>query len=271
MTSTTTAPLKPTRLFAKPGSKVSPEANSCDESKLAREILAGNPEALDWFQNHARPRVSAHLCAAAWNEETRFLALDVVDDLFSECFGGFAASRPESVRPRLLESYEGRSSIVTWLTRCALNRLKSQVRSKAFSTRAFPVASPNAERILEGLVAPDNSSVAVDTDHPLREVMREALKTMARDMPDDLILIQLHFIHGVERNRLARAWGIHGSTIGRRIEKTLLHLRHCLEAETRKLAARGGKKAILPYNSQDFLEVGCEGFFNLTHEFCEIN
>lgn len=227
----------------------------------ARSILEGEEETLLWFLDEVRSDVSAYLLSSCWRNRTRQLAEDVVEEVFAECFGGFARSGRNANRTPLLLRYKGEASLPTWLKRVARNRLLSRMRSMEERLRFFP--EPNdtfcckeprgGNRSRTGSESPFAATTAVDSrHHPLRSAMAAAIREIEGERQEDLVLLKLHYLHGVAKNRLALAWSVEPCTIGRRIERVSLEIRCKAKAHL------PASTSAIRYGVEDFLEAGCE-------------
>ncbi len=171
------------------------------------------------------------------------------------------AGRNARFTPLLLR-YAGEASLSTWLKRVARNRLVSRMRSLEERLRVFPepedldsgLESKEENRTRSGcLVDAVSSDSPIELkNHPLLSAMAAALVEVDGALRDDLLMLKLHYLHGVAKNRLALAWGIEPSTVGRRIDRVILEIRRRAKAHL-PASARA-----MCYGIEDFLEAGCE-------------
>lgn len=249
------------------------KSESPDQRELARRILAGDPAATRYLLETIKPDVEAFLFHQCWNGQNRSLSLarEVIDDLFSECFGGFARN---TGRKPLLASYRGGAKLATWLKTAARHRLITRMTAKRERDRVEPTKTDTLDDLLEGqsddhavdptmIYARESGRPAAAEDDPESErnvvkmALREAIEALEESDPDVLVLIELHFLHGVQQNVLARSWKVQPSTITRQIQRALERLRVDTMNAIRRSQWRLGISFELTYTVEDFLEADC--------------
>ena len=99
-----------------------------DDLTFARRVSEGWPEEIERFLNEFRPTVLHYITKLSWDARSREEAMNAVNDVFSECFGGFAGNGKNAEgkkRVPLLERYKGHGSLEGWLKRSVRNRFYS--------------------------------------------------------------------------------------------------------------------------------------------------
>jgi len=219
------------------------KAKRRDDLTFARRVMDGWPGEISRFLNEFRPAVQAYLMKLSWDARSREEATNAVDDVFSECFGGFAGKgRNGKKRVPLLQRYEGFGSLEGWLKRSARNRFYSALRRSEYRQRAAGV-QPEADWVDAVTVDPGTTTsrgdrdldghsseypVTCDERERIREAIAAAFQSLANFDSQALIFLRLHFLEKVKKQRIAAAWDQHPATVGRRINSGLEHLREQL-------------------------------------------
>ena len=236
--------LCPQRSIAKPTPTESKsKSKRRDDLTFARRVMEGWPGEVSRFLNEFRPAVQAYLLKLSWDARSREEACNAVDDVCSECFGGYAGTgRNGKKRVALLQRYQGFGSLEGWLKRSARNRFYSALRRSEYRQRAAGV-EPEADWVDAVSVDPKSHvnsatpglnghfskySVTSDERERIREAIAEAFQSLAAVDSQALIFLRLHFLEKVKKQRIAEAWDQHPATVGRRINTGLAHLREQL-------------------------------------------
>lgn len=194
-----------------------------EDVALVQKALAGDEETARVFESEYRPTLERVLMARG---VARGDAEDLVADIIAECFG---AGRKGALEVRLLEKYEGRSSLSTWLIRITWNRWLDLKRRDKFRGE-LPRYEDDEARGTDGFdrVADDHEDEDfIETD--LAELMAGAIKSAFASLePDVLVMLKLSFLHGVSQTDIARMWQCDQT----RISRTLSSARSQIAAET---------------------------------------
>lgn len=210
-----------------------------DDLAFARRVSEGWPEEIERFINEFRPSVLHYITKLSWDARSRDEAVNAVNDVFSECFGGFAGNGKNAEgkkRVPLLHRYKGHGSLEGWLKRSARNRFYSALRRSEYRQRASSIepeaewfdATPTESR---KSMANISNSITEAVDVPMEEQQRirvaiaEAFESLSEVDSQALIFLRLHFLENVKKQRIAEAWQQHPATVGRRINSGLEHLR----------------------------------------------
>jgi RNA polymerase sigma factor (sigma-70 family) len=205
------------------------------------ESLAGDHGAESLFDSDLKPFIEALLWKRCSDERSRQKASDIAADVISDCFGA-------SVRPRgddrLLNLYNGTVPFRQWLATVAISRLKNWWRSGQWRFEQ------QAEE-LETVKSPtDFAAEPVTQDPEIAVLLADAVRwAFVHLEPQRAVFLRLVFLYDIKRERIARMWGCHPSTIGREITMGLATLR------TRTLEYLRRADPFLEIEWQDCLEV----------------
>ena len=210
-----------------------------DDLTFARRVSEGWPEEIERFLNEFRPTVLHYITKLSWDARSREEAMNAVNDVFSECFGGFAGNGKNAVgkkRVPLLQRYKGHGSLEGWLKRSARNRFYSALRRSEYRQRAANIepeaewfdATPTESRKSTSKTSSsvtDASDVPMEEQERIRVAISEAFDSLSEADSQALIFLRLHFLEKVKKQRIAEALQQHPATVGRRITAGLEHLR----------------------------------------------
>lgn len=215
-----------------------------DDLRLARDALAGDAAAASRMQDEYFGMVRRILMARGLNPTD---ASDLVADLAADCFGGrpgAATSAP------LLEKFEGRSALSTWLVRAAWNRWLDHKRRDKFKgelPRASNVEREGGEDAFDRI--PQNGDEhALDRD--LAELMTCSIRAAFQSLPSEtLLILKLVYVYRVRQGAIARIWNWDQSKVSR----LLATARDEVEKATMQEVAKADPGLELVW--EDFLEL----------------
>jgi len=154
---------------------------------------------------------------------------EISADIWSEALQAWKGKRP------LLERFDGEGDIVSFLGRCALNRLIDFKRRAKFrgdlpesNHRGENRTSPadNFDR-LEGEIGKFG-----EVDDALVDLLRDSLvKAMSQCAPQSLLMIKLASLHGVQQKTISDMWGWSRSKVCRAMNAEIDKLREATLAE----------------------------------------
>ncbi len=155
----------------------------------------------------------------------RVQAEDLVADIVAECFG---AGKSGQTRP-LLEKFEGRSSLSTWMIRTTWNRWLDLKRRDKFRGE-LPSYDDDGERSGDRFdriagVDPDENVLDSDLSELMGRAIREAFDSLG---PEVLLMLKLSYLHGISQSVIARMWQCDQT----RVSRTLTAARQQVAAET---------------------------------------
>ena len=129
---------------------------------------------------------------------------DLVADVIAECFG---AGKKGETRP-LLEKFEGRSSLSTWLIRITWNRWLDLKRRDKFRGE-LPVYTDRddagGEDQFDRVAGANLDENLLDED--LSALMGRAIKAAFDSLdPGLLLMLKLSYLHGISQSTIAQMW-----------------------------------------------------------------
>lgn len=184
---------------------------------LARCCNSGDVDAVRFLVTTNNQR----LFRAAWSIlKNRQEAEDAVQSAYAKAFVA-------------LKSFEGRSTLATWLTRIAINealaRRRIQERQrKNLEAEGVEVLENYREQLAKGSHAPNPEAEAA------RDQLRSMLERAIADLPENFrTVFVLHEIEGVPVEEAAEALGIPAGTVKTRLMRARRKLQQALAPELR--------------------------------------
>jgi RNA polymerase sigma-70 factor, ECF subfamily len=202
------------------------------ELAMARACARGSASAWDYFLRQHRQKLYG---AASLMAKDSFVARELVDSLCSELFG--IRESEDGRRLSKFQSYTGRGSLDGWLRALIaqeyVNRYRNQRRAVSFEEHL----SGN-----QGIPA-DESIDAAAVDARLEQAVNEALLGLPSE--GRLILVS-YYLDGHKLAEIARMFGVHESTISRKLDKITASLRKQIVRSLRKrgMSARAAEEAL---------------------------
>lgn len=206
-----------------PSSEIKPLKYAIDLDLVDRAI-AGETSAVREFQDTYRPMLERVLMSRGVD---RVQAEDLVADIIAESFG---AGKNGTTRP-LLEKFEGRSSLSTWMIRTTWNRWLDLKRRDKFRGE-LPSYQDEDDRSGDQFdriagVDPDENLLDNDLSELMGRAIREAFDSLG---PEVLLMLKLSYIHGISQAVIARMWQCDQT----RVSRTLTAARQQVASETMK-------------------------------------
>jgi RNA polymerase sigma factor (sigma-70 family) len=150
---------------------------------------------------------------------------EIIDDLPGDLLAGVDR---DGKTVKLLEMYQGRASLRSWITVVALSRLKSWWRGPGYRKRERGIEPHQDQDALSvnGSDGPDGEPYdASDVLALLADALADSLRTLS---PRESVCLRLVYLHSVEQQRLARMLGCHAATISRDLDQTKLAIKRRL-------------------------------------------
>ena len=171
-----------------------------EDLDLVDRAVSGDVAAVRDFQETYRPMLERVLMSRGVD---RLQAEDLVADIIAESFG---AGKSGQTRP-LIEKFEGRSSLSTWMIRITWNRWLDLKRRDKFRGE-LPSYDDDDDRLGDQFdrVAgnnPDDELLDSDLSELMGLAIREAFDSLG---PDVLLMMKLSYLHGVSQANIARMW-----------------------------------------------------------------
>lgn len=195
-----------------------------EDLDLVDRAIAGEANAVREFQDTYRPMLERVLMSRGVD---RVQAEDLVADIIAESFG---AGKNGTTRP-LLEKFEGRSSLSTWMIRTTWNRWLDLKRRDKFRGE-LPSYDDDDDRSgdqFDRVAGADLEENILDSD--LSELMGRAIREAFDSLgPEVLLMLKLSYIHGISQAVIARMWQCDQT----RVSRTLTAARQQVATETMK-------------------------------------
>lgn len=193
-----------------------------EDLDLVDRAMDGDAVAVREFQDTYRPLLERVLMSRGVD---RVQAEDLVADVVAECFG---AGKSGQTRP-LLEKFEGRSSLSTWMIRTTWNRWLDLKRRDKFRGE-LPSYEDDDERSGDQFdrvagADPDENVLDSDLSELMGRAIREAFDSLG---PEILLMLKLSYLHGISQSVIARMWQCDQT----RVSRTLTAARQQVAAET---------------------------------------
>ena len=190
---------------------------SLGDAELARRCAARDRDAI----THVIGANNQRLFRTAWSIlKNRQEAEDVVQSCNAKALAAIA-------------TFEGRSSLTTWLTRIAINealarRRSQERRRKHLEAEGVEVLENYREQLAKGSQAPSPEAEAA------REQLRSILERAIADLPENFrTVFVLHEIEGVSVEDAAEALAIPSGTVKTRLMRARRKLQQALAPEVR--------------------------------------
>ena len=187
-----------------------------DDLTIARAALSGDSAAVDAVLGELPYSLSVLLskCTDSDSEEK---AREIIEDLPGDLLGGVER---DGKTVKLLEMYQGRASLRSWITVVALSRLKSWWRGPGYRKRERGVEPSQDQSVLPGEGGYGSDGEPYDGSDVL-SLFADALTDSLRSLtPRESVCLRLVYLHSVEQQRLARMFGCHAATISRDLDQT---------------------------------------------------
>ena len=215
---------------------------------LVDRVLKGDEDAARDFQLEYQPTLERVVMSRGVEKGK---ACDLVADVIAECFG---AGKKGETRP-LLEKFEGRSSLSTWMIRITWNRWLDLKRRDKFHGE-LPEYDDDDDRSGDRFdrVAAKGGSDDDLLDSDLRDLMGNAIKSAFNSLaPDTLLMLKLSYLHGVSQSTIAIMWQCDQT----RVSRSLTSAREQIATETMALIEKADPD--LELNWDDFKRLCAAG------------
>jgi RNA polymerase sigma-70 factor (ECF subfamily) len=193
------------------------EYSSMSDVELARCCASGDASAV----RHLVTINNQRLFRAGWSIlKNRQEAEDVLQSCYAKALAA-------------IHTFEGRSSLTTWLTRIAINEALARKRAQArrlkhLEAKGVQVLETYREQLAKGSQAPNPEVEAA------REQLRSILERAIADLPDNFrTVFVLHEIEGVSVEEAAQALEIPTGTVKTRLMRARRKLQQSLAPEVR--------------------------------------
>lgn len=210
--------------MSSPGAEIKPLKHA-EDLELVDRAVNGDEEAVREFQEEFQPMLERVMMSRGVD---RVQAQDLVADIIAECFG---AGKKGQTRP-LLEKFEGRSSLSTWLIRITWNRWLDLKRRDKFRGE-LPAYDDEEDRggdRFDRVEGEDSGEDLLDED--LSELMGRAIREAFESLePEVLLMLKLSYLHGISQTVIARMWQCDQT----RVSRALTAAREQIATETMRV------------------------------------
>ena len=194
---------------------------------LAGACSAGNSAAWDHFVAQYRPELYRAARAIAGESQGRELA----DSLYAELFG---LREAEGQRKSLLDYFQGRSKLGTWLRAILAQRRVDDLRRASRSRPLEDLAGNNQGEI----AAAKQLGSATQPPDPERErflaILQAALRSvLAALASQDRLRLAYYYVNDLTLAQIGRLMGEHEATVSRKLERTRRQVRKGVETKLR--------------------------------------
>jgi RNA polymerase sigma factor (sigma-70 family) len=210
----------PILFFLMPAEAISHHQQDLD---FVQRVLAIEPSAAAELRSRYHGKLVGVLRARGANQTE---AEDLVADLWTDCF----AARENRVT--LLNKYQGRCALESWLLTVATHRLVDLKRRQSFRVEVPASTADSPEDFFDRRAQPEKPT----SEKHLLQLLRQAIQTaFAKQEPDAVLMMKLVHLHQITQRELARMWGWHESKISRTLDVTRQNVARIILAELKKV------------------------------------
>ncbi len=197
-----------------------------EDLDLVSRVLQGDEDAASAFQSEYQPTLERVVMSRGVEKGK---ACDLVADVIAECFG---AGKKGETKP-LLEKFEGRSSLSTWMIRITWNRWLDLKRRDKFHGE-LPEYDDDDDKSGDRFdrLASKNNPEDDLLDADLCDLMGRSIKAAFSSLaPDKLLMLKLSYLHGISQSVIANMWQCDQT----RVSRALTSAREQIALETMDL------------------------------------
>jgi RNA polymerase sigma factor (sigma-70 family) len=177
---------------------------------LVEQMLGGCETAMELIRERHGKSLENYLRRSG---ATATDAEDMAQQVITDCLMG----RPG--KEALLRKYTGRSSLEAWLKTVALNAWIDRQRR---ASRTVSLDASGGEEAFGWLGETDAPAQGDQQDISLIRLMRSALKAAFEARPGwEVVMLQLHHLHGLSQRELAAIWGWHETKVSRALSNAM--------------------------------------------------
>lgn len=182
-------------------------AGDCHREDLAwaRELAAGDAEALARYERELVPMIATHL-------RRRGMPNERIDDVQQALRMRLLVGRGDGAGPAI-NRYEGRGRLRTWVLVVAL---REAIRSRQRNKREVPLE----DAVLVALAEPTERESSIAEKAQYRTAFRDAFRAALVALePRDRNLLRMHVLDELSIDQIAKVHGVHRSTAARWVER----------------------------------------------------
>ncbi len=187
-----------------------------DDLRIAQAALSGDPAAVNSVLAEL-PYTLAVLLSKCTDSDSEEKSREIVEDLPADLMAGVER---DGKTVKLLEMYQGRASLRSWITVVALSRLKSWWRGPGYRRRERGI-EPHQDQLTSSDDRGNPPDGEAYDDSDVLALLADAVTDSLRSLvPRESVCLRLVYLHNVEQQRLARMFGCHAATISRDLDQT---------------------------------------------------
>jgi RNA polymerase sigma factor (sigma-70 family) len=187
-----------------------------DDLRIAQAALSGDPAAVNSVLAEL-PYTLAVLLSKCSDSDSEEKAREIIEDLPGDLMAGVER---DGKTVKLLQMYQGRASLRSWITVVALSRLKSWWRGPSYRKRERGI-EPHQDQLTSSDDRGNSPDGEAYDDSDVLALLTDALTDSLRSLvPRESVCLRLVYLHNVEQQRLARMFGCHAATISRDLDQT---------------------------------------------------
>ena len=203
------------------GTKSQGASDRGDDLVFVKRVLGGDENAARALRARYDALLKSTLCKRG---ATSTEAEDLLADLWADCFG--------SSGKRLLQKYEGRCPLSSWLNTVATNRLIDAKRRQSFrgDLRAEELNQCAANDLeLMGSLSESRP------DEEILALLRQAVvNAFAAESPERMLMLRLVHIYKITQREIGRMWSWHESKVSRTLESAHTKIKTAVLMELRR-------------------------------------
>jgi RNA polymerase sigma factor (sigma-70 family) len=187
-----------------------------DDLIIAQAALRGDSTAVNAVLEEL-PYSLAVLLSKCTDSDSEEKAREIIEDLPGDLLAGVER---DGKNVKLLEMYQGRASLRSWITVVALSRLKSWWRGPGYRKRERGIEPQQDQGVSPAERGEGSDGEAHDSSDVLALLADALADSLGSLTPRESVCLRLVYLHGVEQQRLARMFGCHAATISRDLDQT---------------------------------------------------
>jgi RNA polymerase sigma-70 factor (ECF subfamily) len=191
-----------------------------EDLALAMGCARGDEKAWEAFRWGFGTTIYEAACAY---ESDLALARELSDSMMTELYG---VREKSAERKSPLRSFQGRSSLKTWLRAVVYQKFVDEMRRRGrLASLPEEVEAPASQ-----------GSVSAQDDQRYAQLLGEAVETVLRGLSGaEKLMLSYYYVQGLTLKQIGRLTGEHEATVSRHLEALRQRLRKLIEAYLRKI------------------------------------
>lgn len=189
---------------------------------FVQRVLTIDPAAASELRSRYQGKLVGVLRSRGANQTE---AEDLVADLWTDCFAA------KENRPTLLNKYQGRCALESWLLTVATHRLVDLKRRQSFRVEV-PSSPDSPDDFFDRRAQPEKAT----SEKHLLKLLRQAIQgAFATQDAEAVLMLKLVHLHQLTQREISRMWGWHESKVSRTLEVTRQNVARVILAELKKV------------------------------------